>query len=333
MSGVVILSSLAKGLIAEFFDREFYLTSYPDIARAGVDPLEHYLSWGGREGRSPAPWFDPAGYREEMALGANQDAFLHLVSTDVNRARHLQKEQSKPSAVVARKTRPLMQPFYALQSQKVADGPVVFTAVAGDRHAMPNNTTVWPDMRVYGDTPMSLSGWKFIPSLYWDASPKMMALFHKYCLASLVPDGTKLIWVDSRVSVQQTIIHEISAVLDEADVCVFKHYERDCVYTELVEIVRAGRASYAEAEHFEARLRSEDFPMSDGLFETGVMGMRSTARTASTLRRVFGLARRYIPRDQVTLPLALKGSGLKVHVFNNGVTNLRNTPGVFVHKW
>jgi glycosyltransferase involved in cell wall biosynthesis/SAM-dependent methyltransferase len=33
------------------FERDWYLESYPDVAKAGIDPLEHYLSFGKSEGR------------------------------------------------------------------------------------------------------------------------------------------------------------------------------------------------------------------------------------------------------------------------------------------
>ena len=36
------------------FDAAWYLQRYPDIAEAGVDPFEHYLLWGWREGRNPS---------------------------------------------------------------------------------------------------------------------------------------------------------------------------------------------------------------------------------------------------------------------------------------
>ncbi|MGH8598545.1 MAG: glycosyltransferase, partial [Gammaproteobacteria bacterium] len=44
------------------FDREFYLRIYPDIAQSGIDPLEHYLRHGckeGRLGRAPQPVESP----------------------------------------------------------------------------------------------------------------------------------------------------------------------------------------------------------------------------------------------------------------------------------
>lgn len=44
------------------FDRSWYLSTYEDVARHGVDPLDHYLNNGWREGRSPSAFFDARWY-------------------------------------------------------------------------------------------------------------------------------------------------------------------------------------------------------------------------------------------------------------------------------
>lgn len=44
------------------FDRDWYLSQYPDVRAAGVDPLRHYLRYGVREGRNPGPMFDTDWY-------------------------------------------------------------------------------------------------------------------------------------------------------------------------------------------------------------------------------------------------------------------------------
>ncbi|MFZ5880404.1 MAG: rhamnan synthesis F family protein [Chloroflexota bacterium] len=44
------------------FDPAWYLSQYPDIAQAGLDPLIHYLGAGGLEGRDPGPNFSSALY-------------------------------------------------------------------------------------------------------------------------------------------------------------------------------------------------------------------------------------------------------------------------------
>lgn len=53
------------------FHREWYLSNNPDVAIAGVDPLEHYLQFGEVEGRWPNAYFDPK-YYQTHAPGAKK---------------------------------------------------------------------------------------------------------------------------------------------------------------------------------------------------------------------------------------------------------------------
>lgn len=318
-------------LLIRFFDVDFYEQANPDVVRSKVKAIDHWIGYGQAEGRAPAPWFDAVAYRAEHGLLREDNAFLHLLTTDIVGARRMRAAWVEKQIAGEEAPTPPVQPYFALATQAAGEQAVVFTAVAGARQAMVLNQTRWPDMRLFGDRPLEFEGWTFAPSLYWDPVPKRVALFHKYVAPSLFPQGTKLIWVDSRVSVESDVLKRISAELDEADLCAFTHYERDCVYEELKAIVVANRARPEEAADYEARLRAEAFPSGGGLFETGVLGMKTGPALCRTLRRTFGLARRYIARDQVTLPLALRDADLRVRVFNEGRTHLRDTPGVTVH--
>jgi hypothetical protein len=44
------------------FDPLYYLAHNPDVAAAGVDPLQHFLAYGWREGRDPDAFFDTGWY-------------------------------------------------------------------------------------------------------------------------------------------------------------------------------------------------------------------------------------------------------------------------------
>lgn len=46
-----------------FFDSEFYLENYSDIAESDVNPFRHYMDWGHREGRDPSNQFKTSFYR------------------------------------------------------------------------------------------------------------------------------------------------------------------------------------------------------------------------------------------------------------------------------
>jgi glycosyltransferase involved in cell wall biosynthesis len=51
------------------FDQDYYLSSYPDIASAGLEPIAHYVNIGDAEGRRPNAVFDPDFYRTQFDRG------------------------------------------------------------------------------------------------------------------------------------------------------------------------------------------------------------------------------------------------------------------------
>jgi hypothetical protein len=57
--------SIARGLVADsgLFDWDFYRHTYSDVAVAGIDPLDHYLSFGFLEGRDPSSTFNTRCYQ------------------------------------------------------------------------------------------------------------------------------------------------------------------------------------------------------------------------------------------------------------------------------
>ena len=59
------------------FDPVYYLAHNPDIAAAGVDPYQHYIQYGWKEGRNPSALFDNRYYltqNPDVAAGGNQSA-------------------------------------------------------------------------------------------------------------------------------------------------------------------------------------------------------------------------------------------------------------------
>jgi len=63
-----------------FFNREWYLTQYPDVGAADIDPALHYLLHGASEGRDPGPEFSTAGYlRANPDVAAFGNPLLHYI--------------------------------------------------------------------------------------------------------------------------------------------------------------------------------------------------------------------------------------------------------------
>jgi len=72
------------------FDAAWYLAHYPEIARAKVDPLFHYLHAGGFEGRDPGPNFSSAWYLEEYedVKKAGINPLVHYLKQGREEGRH-----------------------------------------------------------------------------------------------------------------------------------------------------------------------------------------------------------------------------------------------------
>lgn len=61
-----------------FFDAKWYLSQYPDVAAAGVDPYQHYLKFGKKEGRWPC--FLPAlDLENHLWQAENPQSFIELL--------------------------------------------------------------------------------------------------------------------------------------------------------------------------------------------------------------------------------------------------------------
>jgi hypothetical protein len=66
---------------SSLFDRDWYLQAYPDVAKAGIDPLVHYMDTGWREGRDPGPAFAGSSYLKAHADVARSgvNPLLHFI--------------------------------------------------------------------------------------------------------------------------------------------------------------------------------------------------------------------------------------------------------------
>ncbi|MGQ0721747.1 MAG: FkbM family methyltransferase [Candidatus Eiseniibacteriota bacterium] len=82
------------------FDRDYYLTTYPDVAVARIDPELHYLAHGAKEGRDPSATFRTrsyvAGHPEIERSGVNP--LLHYLD-HVNE--HVDGESSRRASLEA----------------------------------------------------------------------------------------------------------------------------------------------------------------------------------------------------------------------------------------
>jgi hypothetical protein len=68
-------------ITSEYFDIEWYLERYPDVAATNINPAEHYLKFGASEGRMPGPLFDGDWYLQHYPDVAESgiNPLLHFI--------------------------------------------------------------------------------------------------------------------------------------------------------------------------------------------------------------------------------------------------------------
>lgn len=68
-------------LTSEYFDVDWYLRTYADVAESEINPAEHYLLHGAKEGRLPGPLFDGNWYLQRYpdVAEANMNPLLHFI--------------------------------------------------------------------------------------------------------------------------------------------------------------------------------------------------------------------------------------------------------------
>ncbi|MBS0561571.1 MAG: glycosyltransferase, partial [Proteobacteria bacterium] len=118
--------------LSVLFDPAWYLERYPDVARARIDPLDHFIRNGVGGARDPNPFFDSAWYRAQYADvgGTGIPPLLHYVRT---------------GAALLRNPHPRFDAaWYARQHPEAAANPLLFHLRVGAARGYPTEKPVDP---------------------------------------------------------------------------------------------------------------------------------------------------------------------------------------------
>ncbi|MHA6718610.1 sulfotransferase family protein [Sphingomonas sp. RS6] len=134
------------------FDAAYYLRRYPDVAAEGIDPLDHYMRHGAREGRAPSERFNGAHYLE-----ANPDVGEAGVNPLVHYIEHGRAEGRSPlpERIVSTLPRPFSSPVAGIAAPLSAPKPVSGGAKPSHRGDKPASASV--------AAPVSYSPWRGRP--------------------------------------------------------------------------------------------------------------------------------------------------------------------------
>ena len=75
---------------SKYFNKNWYLKTYPDVKKAKMDPIEHYMKYGWKEGRNPGPKFSTNDY-----LDLNADVKKAKINPLVHYEKYGKREERK----------------------------------------------------------------------------------------------------------------------------------------------------------------------------------------------------------------------------------------------
>ncbi len=89
-----------RALRSGLFDPTWYLDTYPEVATAGHDPFEHYVSMGASEGRDPGPRFSTRRYKQRYpdVVQSGVNPLLHYLEFGLREGREIFSVERPTSA-------------------------------------------------------------------------------------------------------------------------------------------------------------------------------------------------------------------------------------------
>lgn len=167
--------------------------------------------------------------------------------------------------------------------------------------------------------------WNVRPACTIFADPRRNARAHKLLAHQYLPDYDYSLWIDGSICLLVPPRDLIKMYLDKADIALFPHPCRDCIYEEAAACADLDDPAVIAAQM--AKYKQEHYPKHNGLNATGVILRRHNARTEAFNNAWWSELCRYSLRDQLSFnyvlhKLDIRAASFPGHVFANpGLTS------------
>ena len=140
---------------------------------------------------------------------------------------------------------------------------------------------------------------------------RLNAKLYKVLSFFVVPDYDYYFWVDCTHTVKLPPREIIDTYLANADIAVFRHDERDCVYQE-AEKVKQLNYDYHDRVNVQVQYyRQTNYPERNGLYELPAFVYRNTPQIRALMLTWWEHIMRFSSRDQISFPYVCHKMGVK----------------------
>lgn len=140
------------------------------------------------------------------------------------------------------------------------------------------------------------------------------------------PDADITIWLDGNVRLMIPPRQAVKKWLGGADLAIFNHHDRNCLYREAAFCSKMGKGKRAKLDAQVKAYRKAGMPSGWGLAETKCVIRRNTGRMSELNEAWWAELQTHSVRDQVSLPYVCWRLGIKWKVIP-GRAGLRTFPG------
>jgi hypothetical protein len=189
---------------------------------------------------------------------------------------------------------------------------VVYTAILDNYEGLKQNqANKNADFIAYMSYPVNSEMWQVKEPINVFSNPRRNARWHKVNAHLLDYDYS--LWIDGSMEIKQPIDWFIETYLKDADIAVFRHPDRNCLYQEAEVCSKIGFDDPNVIEKQIKRYKKEGYPEENGLGETKIVLRKHSPKVEEFNRLWLHEITNFSLRDQISFNYCVWKSGIKLN--------------------
>ena len=206
---------------------------------------------------------------------------------------------------------------------------IVYTAIMGGYDYLRKQPRTGDDFKAFVDSHIkhAVKPWRIEKKDFSFATDLFTAKWYKMMPHRLFPDCDYSLWMDGNVMMRQSntvawLVRKYMAA--DADIVVFRHLMRNCIYDEASEIITRGMCAKESIYQQVSRYTQEGYPSNYGLTELPVILRRNSKKVNSFNEAWWEEICNYSKRDQISFNYIAHKTGIKINYFPGTIGNNNN---------
>lgn len=317
---------------SKYFDKKWYLKKYPDVAKAKVDPITHYLNDGWKEGRNPGPKFDTESYLKRHP-DCKENPLVHFETIGRDKG---YKTELEIAEVVSNN-------YWKKHNKLKNINKVIYSCMSGGYDEIVTDFYPKPDYDyvLFTDSKDLLKKkhylwWEIRPLAFNKSDSVRNARWHKTHPHLLFPNYAYSVWIDSNIQISGPAIYNLieKHIKAKHKIAIALHPKRDCIYDEANMCIISGKDNPALINKQMEVLKADKYPEHNGLYETNVLlRNHGDSKIKELCDKWWDFIENYSRRDQLSFNYLLWKLNIKHYPIDKKSLRTRSDFKMIVHNY